>query len=179
MPTYQIDLSHSAVEFTVRHLVISKVKGRFTRFNGDFHLDDKDITKSSLKVTIEADSIDTNDAKRDAHLRSADFFDVEKFPILTFAGTGFERAGAGYRVTGDLTIHGVTREITLDVEDLGSVKDPWGNTRVAFSVSGALDRKDYGLHWNAALETGGFVVGDKIQIHIEVEAIQQAAAAAA
>jgi polyisoprenoid-binding protein YceI len=181
---FDIDTTHSGVHFTVRHLVISKVRGRFTRFSGTVWLDDQNPAASRVEAFIDADSVDTNEPKRDGHLRSPDFFDVAQFPQITFQSTRVEAAGAAgaggeLRVTGDLTIHGVTRPVTLAAESLGRAKDPWGGERAGFSAKLSVDRKDFGLQWNMALEAGGFVVGDKIDIELEVEAVKAVAAAAA
>jgi polyisoprenoid-binding protein YceI len=174
---WEIDSSHSGIHFSVRHLVIAKVRGQFTRWTGTITAPSGDLTRGSLDVVIDAASIDTGVADRDAHLRSADFFDVERFPELTFTATGVEAAGDDrLRVKGQLTIKGVTRDVTLDVESLGQTKDPWGNQRMGFSAKTAVDRKDFGLTWNQALETGGLVVGDRIEIEVEVEAVKQAEA---
>ncbi|HYG70101.1 MAG TPA: YceI family protein [Anaeromyxobacteraceae bacterium] len=175
--TWNIDVGHSAIHFWVRHMVISKVHGRFGKWAGALRLDTEDLTRSSVEVTIDAASIDTQVADRDAHLRSPDFLDVAKFPELTFRSKRIEKAGDAYRVTGDLTLHGVTRQVTLDAEFAGTGKDPWGNERAGFSAKTSLDRKDYGLVWNAALEAGGVLVGDKVEITVELEAVKQAAAA--
>ncbi len=180
MTTYKIDSSHSNVEFSIRHLVIAKVRGRFTDVRGTLELDDADITRSKIQADIVAASINTAEEKRDAHLRSADFFDVENYPLITFTSKTIEPTGGeSYRLTGDLTIHGVTRPIVLEVEDLGRATDPWGNPRVAFSARGSLDRKDYGLAWNQVLEAGGFLVGDRVEISLDVQAVRVAATAAA
>jgi polyisoprenoid-binding protein YceI len=178
--TWTFDLSHSHINFHVRHLMVSKVHGHFPKWSGNLVLDDADITKSKFDVTIDAASVDTKEEKRDAHLRSADFFDVEKFPTLTFKSTKIEKKGDDEAiVTGDLTIHGVTKSVKLDVELAGQVKDPWGGTRTGFSAKTSVSRKDFGLTWNAALEAGGVVVGDKIEITLDIEAIKAAATAAA
>jgi len=174
MATWSFDNSHSSIGFSVRHLMISKVRGHFNQWGGTFDYDEEDPTRSKLSVRIDAASIDTRDEKRDAHLRSPDFFDVEKFPALTFESTKVERDGDEFVVTGDLTIHGVTRAVQLKVESLGATKDPWGGYRAGFSASTSVNRKDFGLTWNAALETGGVLVGDKIEIGIEIEAIRAA-----
>jgi polyisoprenoid-binding protein YceI len=174
MATWSFDNSHSSIGFSVRHLMISKVRGHFNQWGGTFDYDEKDPTRSKLSVRIDAASIDTRDEKRDAHLRSPDFFDVEKFPALTFESTKVERDGDDFVVTGDLTIHGVTRAVQLKVESLGATKDPWGGYRAGFSASTSVNRKDFGLTWNAALETGGVVVGEKIEIGIEIEAVRAA-----
>lgn len=176
---WDFDLSHSSVNFHVRHLMVSKVHGRFTKWNGTLELDESDLTKSRLDVSIDAASVDTKEAKRDDHLRSADFFDVEKFPALTFKSTKIEKDGENYLVTGDLTIRGITKSVKLEVEGGGQVKDPWGGTRTGFSAKTSVNRKDFGLTWNVALEAGGFVVGDKIEITLEIEAIKKAASVAA
>ena len=175
MATWNFDPAHSSIGFSVRHLMISKVRGHFGKWTGTFEYDESDPTRSKLEVRIDAASIDTRDEKRDAHLRSPDFFDVEKYPELVFASTGVERDGADdFVVTGDLTIHGVTQSVQLKVESLGRAKDPWGGQRAGFSAKTAISRKEFGLHWNVALEAGGVVVGDKIEITIEIEAIRAA-----
>jgi polyisoprenoid-binding protein YceI len=176
---WDFDLVHSSINFHVRHLMVSKVHGRFPAWNGVLELDEADLTKSRFDVTIDATSIDTKDDKRDVHLKSADFLDVEKFPTITFKSKRIERDGDAYKVTGDITIHGVTKEVELEVEGGEQVKDPWGGTRTGFSAKTKLNRKDFGLTWNLALEAGGFVVGDKLEISIEIEAIKAAASAAA
>ena len=176
---WDIDVGHSAIHFWVRHLVISKVHGRFAKWSGTIDLDAQDLTKSSVSVKIEASSIDTQVADRDAHLRSPDFLDVAKYPELGFRSKRIEKAGEGYRVTGDLTLHGVTREVALEAEFGGSAKDPWGNERTAFAAKTSLDRREFGLTWNAALEAGGVLVGEKVEISIELEAVKKAAAVAA
>ncbi len=176
---WDIDVGHSAIHFWVRHMVISKVHGRFARWSGAIQLDPHDLTRSSVEVAIDTASIDTQVADRDAHLRSADFLDAAKYPQLTFRSKRIEKAGAGYRVVGDLTLHGVMREVTLDAEFAGTGKDPWGNERAGFSAKTSLDRRDFGLVWNAALETGGVLVGEKVEIAIELEAVKKAAAAPA
>jgi len=177
---WAFDLTHSSINFHVRHLMVSKVHGRFTKWDGTLELDDADLTKSRIDITIDPSSVDTKEEKRDAHLRSADFLDVEKFPQITFVSRQIERAGEEtYKVTGDITIHGVTKEVVLEVEGGGQVKDPWGGTRCGFSAKAKLNRKDFGLTWNLALEAGGFVVGDKLEISIEIEAVKAAASAAA
>jgi polyisoprenoid-binding protein YceI len=176
---WDFDLTHSSINFHIRHLMVSKVHGLFHKWGGTLELDDTDLTKSRLDVTIEAGSIDTKEEKRDAHLRSADFLDVEHFPMLTFKSKRVERDGDRYIVLGDITIHGVTKEVTLEVEGGDQVQDPWGGTRTGFSAKAKLNRKDFGLTWNVALEAGGFVVGDKLDISIEIEAIKAAATKAA
>jgi polyisoprenoid-binding protein YceI len=176
---WDVDVGHSAIHFWVRHLVISKVHGRFAKWSGTIELDPQDLTRSSVEVKIDAASIDTQVADRDTHLRSPDFLDVAKYPELSFRSRKIEKAGEGYRVTGDLTLHGVTRQVVLDAEFNGTAKDPWGNERSAFAAKTSLDRRDYGLTWNAALEAGGVLVGEKVEISLEVEAVKKAAAVAA
>lgn len=176
---WDFDLSHSSINFHVRHLMVSKVHGRFEKWSGSLEVDEADPAKSKVSVAIDAASIDTKEAKRDEHLRSADFLEVEKFPKLTFTSTRIEKSGDGLAVHGDLTIHGVTRPVTLEVETTGQVKDPWGGTRTGFSAKTTISRKDFGLTWNVALETGGFVVADKVEITLEIEAIKKAATHAA
>jgi len=166
---WDIDPAHTGVEFAVRHLMISTVKGRFAGVAGTVTTGD-DLTTAELDITIDAASIDTREPQRDAHLRSADFLEVEAFPSLTFKSRRVERlADDEYRVTGDLTVRGVTREVTLDVTSYGSTADPWGHEKAGFSAATKIKRSDYGLTWNAALETGGVVVGDEVKIAIDVE----------
>lgn len=176
---WTFDLSHSSVQFHVRHLMVSKVHGRFTKWSGTLELDNADLTKSRLDVTIDAASIFTEEQKRDDHLRSPDFLDVAKFPTITFQSRAIEKKGDRYDVHGDLTIHGVTKPVVLEVEGGDQVKDPWGGTRTGFSAKTHVSRKEFGLTWNVALETGGLLVGDKIEITLEIEAIKAAATAAA
>jgi polyisoprenoid-binding protein YceI len=177
---WNLDGTHSGINFAVRHMVVSKVRGRFAAFVGTLDLDDADLTQSTIDVTIDASSIDTGTVQRDDHLRSADFFDVEKFPTLRYRSKGIERLSeAHFRVIGDLTIRDVTREVPLDVEYGGRGKDPWGNERAGFSARAAIDRKDFGLRWNQALETGGVLVGDKVEIDLDLQTVKAAAIEAA
>lgn len=177
--TWNFDLSHSSVNFHVRHLMVSKVHGRFQKWGGTLVIDNADITKSRVEVAIETASVDTKEEKRDAHLRSPDFFDSEKFPTMTFVSTRVERRSDDeLEVTGDLTIAGTTKSVKLRVESAGTVKDPWGGTRAGFSAKTTINRKDFGLHWNAALEAGGVLVGEKVEITLEIEAIEAVAKAA-
>jgi polyisoprenoid-binding protein YceI len=171
---WEIDSSHSGIHFSVRHLVIAKVRGQFSRWTGAVIVPDGDFTKASVEAVVDASSIDTGVADRDAHLKSADFFDAAQFPEVIFKASRVTATGDDLRVAGELTIKGITREVTLDVEQLGQVKDPWGNDRVAFSAKTAIDRKDFGLTWNQVLETGGVAVGDRVNLEIEVEAVRQA-----
>ncbi|MGE0450491.1 MAG: YceI family protein [Vicinamibacterales bacterium] len=168
--TLQIDKSHSEAIFQVRHL-ISKVRGRFSDFAGTIEFDAEHPERSSVDFTIHTASIDTNEPKRDQHLRSADFFDVERFPTLTFRSARVVTRGRDrFDVEGDLTIHGVTKRIVLPVTYLGSAKDPWGNEKAAFEAEFTLNRKDFGLNWNATLETGGFLVGDEVKAQLSIQA---------
>ena len=171
---WEIDSSHSSIHFSVRHLMIAKVRGQFSRWTGTLEVPEGDFRKAGLTVTIDAASIDTGVADRDAHLRSADFFDVEKYPELTFkaAGTKHE-AGNRFELHGLLTIKGVTQPVTLMVEEAGRATDPWGNTRAVFSAKGSVSRKEFGLTWNQALETGGVLVGKEVTIDLDVEAVRQ------
>jgi polyisoprenoid-binding protein YceI len=176
---WQVDAAHSAVNLSVRHMVISKVRGRFAKWNARLALDTGDLGKSSVEVEIAAASIDTGVADRDNHLRSPDFLDVQKYPSLTYKSRRLEALSKErLRVIGDLTIRNVTREVVLDVEFGGQGKDPWGNQRVGFTATASLNRKEFGLTWNQALETGGVLVADRVDIEIELQAIQQAAAIA-
>jgi polyisoprenoid-binding protein YceI len=168
-----IDKSHSEAHFQVRHL-ITKVRGRFTDFEGVIHADEADPSKSTVAFTIKADSIDTSAPDRDKHLVSEDFFFVEKYPTITFNSTSVEKVSEGeFAVTGDLTIRGVTRQVTLPVASLGTAKDPWGNLRAGFETEVTINRKEFGLNWNAALETGGFLVGDEVKVNLSVQAVVQ------
>jgi polyisoprenoid-binding protein YceI len=172
--TFKIDVSHTHIGFVVRHMMVSKVRGRFTSFSGEVVIAD-DPLKSSVEVSIDTSSIDTNDENRDNHLRSGDFFEIEKHPTITFKSTGIAPSGGGsFGLLGDLTISGVTKQVTLDVDEEGIVQDPYGNQRIGFSASTEIDREEFGLTYNAALEAGGVVVGKKIKLEIEVEAIRQA-----
>ena len=172
--TWELDTSHTGVHFKVRHLMVSYVRGDFEKISGNIVFDEKDISKSSADITIEAASINTRVAKRDAHLRSPDFLDAAKHPVITFKSKKVERAGEGkLKMTGDLTIRGVTREVVLDVEGpTPAIKDLQGKTRVGGSASTKIDRKDFGLTWNKAIESGGVVVGDEVEITIDVEVVK-------
>ncbi len=177
--TWNVDLAHSGIHFSIRHMMVSKVRGRFARYTAAIALAD-DLTRSSVEATIDASSIDTGTAQRDEHLRSADFFDVAQFPEVRFRSTRVEKLSEEHsRVVGELTIRDVTREVTLDVQRAGRGKDPWGNERIAFVATTSLDRKDFGLRWNQALEAGGFLVGDRVDVEIEVQAVRAAAQQAA
>lgn len=175
--TFTIDAAHSSVEFAVRHMMISTVKGRFGDVAGTVEIPEQGQPK--VDVTINVSSIDTRSEQRDTHLRSADFFDVERFPVMKFVSTKAERAGDGWKLAGDLTIIGVTRPVTLNVTEEGAGVDPWGNEKVAFSATTKSNRADFGLTWNAALETGGVLVSDEVKISIDAQLVKQAAAKAA
>ena len=175
---WDIDLSHSSIRFSVRHLNISTVHGRFDRWSGRVALDDANIERSQVSVRIEAASINTNDAKRDAHLCSADFFDAARHPEITFVGKHIEKSGNGLlHLSGDLCIAGVTHTVALEVDLLGHAKDPWGAERAVFSASTTIDRRDFGLVWSQALEAGGLLVGEKVEIGISIEAVRRTEAA--
>lgn len=170
-----LDPAHSLAEFSVKHMMISTVKGRFAKLEGVIEADPADLTTATASVEIDVASIDTHEAQRNQHLRSADFFDAEKFPKLTFRSKRVTaKGGDEYALTGDLTIRGVTKEVTLDLTFEGEGKDPWGNQRIGFSAETRINRKDFGLNWNALLETGGVLVGDQVKINVEIEAIKQA-----
>jgi polyisoprenoid-binding protein YceI len=173
---WQIDPAHSAAHFSVRHLMISNVRGEFTKLSGSALINPADPAKSSVEITIQAASLNTREPQRDEHLRSADFFDVANHPTLTFRSKRIEALGAeNFKLTGDLTIRGVTKEVTFDVEGpTASVKDPWGSIRAGVTASAKINRKDFGVAWNALTETGGVVVGDEVKITVEAELIQQA-----
>lgn len=172
--TFTLDLSHSQIGFVVRHMMVAKVRGQFTKYTGTIELAE-DPLQSKVNVEAEVASIDTRDEARDGHLRSGDFFEVDKFPTLTFASTKIEhRGGSGFAVTGDLTIKGVTKPVTLDVTFEGAVQDPYGNQRLGLSAGTEIDRYDYGIEFNAALETGGFVVARKVKLEIEAETTRTA-----
>ena len=175
MTTYVIDADHSTLGFTIRHAGIGKTRGQFDEFNGTIEVaGDSTPTGSTASATIKAASVNTRNNDRDNHLRSADFFDVETYPEWTFATTGVSGSKESFTLTGDLTIHGVTKSVDLEVEFLGAATDPFGNDRAAFEASTVISRKDFGLTWNAALEAGGVLVGDKVTITLEIEAIKQA-----
>lgn len=169
--TWNIDPVHSVAEFKVRHMMIANVKGYFSKVSGALTLDEANVANSRVEASIEVASIDTREADRDAHLKSADFLDVEKYPTLSFRSGRINKVREGeLTVEGDLTIHGVTRKVIFDVEGpTPPTKDPWGNERVAVSASAKISRKDFGLTWNAALETGGILVGDEVTISLDVE----------
>ena len=176
LETWDIDITHSSINFWVRHMVISKVHGRFTTWNGNLEFDDQDFSTASVKVNIEAASIETHEPTRDAHLRSADFLEVEAYPALTFTSRRTEATGANtLRIIGDLVVHGTSREVVLEAEYTGRGADPWGGERIGVEARTSVDRTDFGLKWNAALEAGGVLVGNKVEITLEIEAIKRVA----
>lgn len=172
--SWKIDSAHSDVGFKVRHLMVSNVKGSFNKYTGIVDLHETDITKSKVDVTIDVNSINTNELKRDEHLRSADFFDAAKFPTITFVSKKWSSAANGsLKVAGNLTIHGITREVVLNVEPFSQeIKDPWGNIRRGTSASANINRHDFGLTWNKALDAGGVMIGDEVSIQLEVELVK-------
>lgn len=173
--TWQIDPDHSSFQFKVRHLTVSNVKGDFSKARGVVTFDDQDITKMTVELTIDAASVNTGNVKRDEHLKGPDFFDVTQYPTITFASKKVTRAGTNkLKVIGNLTIHGTTKEIAVDVEGpTPEVKDPWGNFRCGATATANINRMDFGLTWNKALDSGGLVVGEEVNIYIEVELVRK------
>ncbi len=172
--TWTVDPAHSRIGFAIKHLMIATVRGSFTQVRGSVVVDESDPTTAVVDITIPTASVNTADEKRDAHLRSPDFFDAERFPNMTFRSKRVENtSGNSFRIVGDLTIRDVTREVVLDAELLGRAKDPWGNERAGFEATTKFKRSDYGLTWNAALETGGVLVGDEVKVSIEAELTKQ------
>lgn len=172
--TWKLDPAHSSAEFKIKHMMISNVKGSFNGLSGTLVEDKNDPNRSRVEAAIDISSLNTGDAQRDAHLKSADFFEADKYPQMTFKSTSVEKKGEGeYSVTGDLTLHGVTKPVKFAVEGPSAPgKDPWGNTRIGLSATTKINRKDFGLSWNAALETGGILVGEDVQITLDVQFIQ-------
>lgn len=172
--TWQIDYSHSHIYFTARHMMISKVRGRFSQWEGVIEFDEQNPKNTTVNVTVDVSSINTRDEQRDGHLRSPDFLNVGEFPQMTFKSNRVVMEGANEgKLYGDLTIRGVTKEVVLDVEYAGQAKSPWGTISAGFSAKGSLNRKDWGLTWNQALETGGVLVGEKVEIEVELELVKQ------
>jgi polyisoprenoid-binding protein YceI len=169
---WNLDPDHSTVEFRVAHMVVSKTTGRFTEYAGFVDMDAEVGTVKAIEVTIKAGSVNTNHEKRDAHIRNVDFLDVENYPAITFKMKSYKKAAEGFIVVGDLTLHGATKEVILTGQFNGATKDPWGNTRAGFSAEGKLNRKDFGMVWNKTLDSGGLVVGDEVQIRLEIECIK-------
>jgi polyisoprenoid-binding protein YceI len=174
MTSYDVDTAHSEITFVARHMMFAKVRGQFKSWTAALAYDPRDHSKTAVQVDIDVASIDTREAQRDGHLRSDDFFSAEKFPKITFKSKRIEGAGdKRYKLVGDLTIRDVTREVTLDVEQTGGGKDPWGNQRLGFSAKGAINRSDWGLKWNQALDAGGVLIGDKVEIEVEAQVIEK------
>ena len=172
--TWQLDPTHSSVEFAVKHLMIATVKGAFSGLQGTLETDESNPTHPSLSVTIDTNTISTHNEQRDNHLRSPDFFDAATYPTITFVATAIRGEILGeFELTGDLTMHGVTKPVTLDVSFEGRAKDPWGNARLGYTAKGKLRRSDFGLNWNQALETGGVLVGDEIKISVDVQLVRK------
>lgn len=171
---YALDVSHTRLGFSARHAMVTKVRGQFKDFSGTAHVSASNPADSKVDVTIQVASIDTGSADRDAHLRSPDFFEVEKYPTITFSSTDVKRDGDEWEITGDLTIKDVTKSVTIEFEETGSAQDPFGNVRAGFEGETTISRKDWGLTWNAALETGGVLVSDKIKLEFDVSAIKSA-----
>ena len=171
---YTIDTSHSRLGFVARHAMVTKVRGQFGAFEGTARIDEANPSASKVDLTIQVASVDTGSADRDGHLKSGDFFDVETYPTITFTSTEVKRDGADWAVTGDLTIKDVTKPVTIEFEHTGSARDPFGNLRVGFEGETTINRKDWGLTWNAALETGGVLVSEKIKLEFDVSAIRNA-----
>jgi polyisoprenoid-binding protein YceI len=172
MARYDVDMDHSTIGFSVAHMVVSKTTGRFMEATGAVEMDAEARQFKTIEATIRTASINTNHQKRDAHLRAPDFFDVEKYPTMTFKLKRYEPAGDGYTAVGDLTLHGVTKEIALAGTFNGVSRDPWGNTRAGFAATGKINRKDFGMVWNKALDTGGVAVGDEVAIQLDIECIK-------
>lgn len=169
-----IDPTHSEIGFKVKHMMFTNVSGKFERFESEIETEGDDFQNAAIRFSADAGSVSTGNADRDKHLASADFFDAEKFPKVTFTASGLtKKSGDDYTLTGDLSLHGVTRPVTLDVEFGGLQKDPWGNTKAGFSITGKINRKDWGLNWNAALETGGVLVSEEVKFAIELQFVKQ------
>ena len=170
---WSIDPTHSEVGFKVKHMMFTNVSGKFKTYDAEITTEDDDFTKSEILFSADINSIDTNNTDRDNHLKSADFFDAENHPKLTFKSSSLTKSGDEYQLTGELTLHGITKTVKLDAEVSGLLKDPWGNTKVAMNISGKINRKDWGLNWNSALETGGVLVGEDVKLNIELQLLKQ------
>ena len=168
--TWNFDNAHSTVGFTIKHMMFAKVRGQFTEWTGSLSYDPANVAGAQVNATITAGSIDTANEQRDGHLKSGDFFNVEEFPTLTYKSSSWEKTGGKIHVHGDLTMHGVTKPVTLEVTENGQGVDPWGNQRIGFTATATINRKDFGLNWNSALEAGGVLVGEEVHIDIEVQA---------
>lgn len=170
---WAIDPTHSEIGFKVKHMMFTNVSGKFETYEATITTEDDDFTKSAIEFSANIDSINTNNSDRDNHLKSADFFDAEKNPKLTFVSSSFAKAGDDYELTGELTLHGVTKTVKLATEFSGLMKDPWGNTKVGLNIVGKINRKDWGLNWNSALETGGVLVSEEVKLNIELQLLKQ------
>lgn len=170
---WAIDPTHSEIGFKVKHMMFTNVSGKFTTYDATITTEDDDFTKSSIEFSADIASIDTNNTDRDTHLKSADFFDADSYPKLTFVSSSLVKMGNDYELTGELTLHGVTKTIKLETEVSGLLKDPWGNTKVALNINGNINRKNWGLTWNAALETGGVLVSEEVKLNIELQLLKQ------
>ena len=169
---WNLDPEHSTIEFRITHMVVSKTTGQFTDYAGYIDMDAEDGTVTAIEATIKAESVNTNHIKRDTHLRNAEFLDVKLYPTITYKMKNYKKTSEGFTAMGDLTLHGVTKEVLLTGRYNGSTKDPWGNTRAGFSAEGKLNRKDFGMIWNKTLDNGGLVVGDEVQIRLDIECIK-------
>ncbi len=169
---WNLDPEHSTIEFRITHMVVSKTTGQFTDYAGYIDMDAEDGTVTAIEATIKAESVNTNHIKRDTHLRNAEFLDVKLYPTITYKMKNYKKTSEGFTAMGDLTLHGVTKEVLLTGRYNGSTKDPWGNTRAGFSAEGKLNRKDFGMIWNKTLDNGGLVVGDEVQIRLNIECIK-------
>lgn len=170
---WAIDPTHSEIGFKVKHMMFTNVSGKFTSYDATISTEEDDFTNSSIQFSADIASIDTNNTDRDNHLKSADFFDVENNPKLTFISTSLVKSGNDYELTGELTLHGITKTVQLETEVSGLLKDPWGNTKVALNINGKINRKDWGLTWNSALETGGVLVSEEVKLTIELQLLKQ------
>lgn len=173
MKKWNIDPTHSVIGFKIKHMMFTNVNGKFDQFSSDISFNDEQFNQAKLKFEADINSINTSNADRDNHLKSADFFDAEKFPKITFESTNIKGAGSDFEITGNLNIHGVTQPVTLQAEYSGIMRDPWGNNKVGLNLTGKINRKDFGLTYNAALETGGVLVGENVNLNIEIQLVQQ------
>lgn len=171
---WALDPTHSEIGFKVKHLMFTNVSGHFRQFSVQAETNEEDFSNAKVVFSADVESINTNNEQRDAHLKSADFFDAATYPQLTFTSTGFSGSGEDWQLTGDLTLHGVTKQVTFTVEFGGIVKDPWGNVKAGFSVQGKINRKEFGLNWNAVLESGGVMVSEEVKLHAEIQLVKEA-----
>lgn len=171
--TWNFDGAHSSILFIARHMVVARVYGRFNQFTGSMQIDPDNVTTGSVRVEVQTASIDTNSPDRDKHLRSADFLDVENHPVMSFVSSKFEAAPVGLRIHGDLSLRGITKPVVLEARQLGNMTDPWGQQRILFNGKTVLSRSDFGVKWNQAIDNGGWLVGEKIDIEVDVQAVKQ------